>query len=124
MITTAVFDTKPYDREPLQHAAAKSSIEWRFLDFRLTNETAPLAKDAQAVCVVVNDQVDRPCLEALAPQGVKLVILRCTGFNNVDIAAAKALKLAVSRVPVYSPDSVAEYTVALLLALNRKIHRA
>ncbi len=60
MITTAVFDTKPYDREPLQQAATKSSIEWRFLDFRLTKETAPLAKDAQAVCVFVNDQVDRP----------------------------------------------------------------
>lgn len=124
MITTAVFDTKPYDREPLQHAAAEGSIDWRFLDVRLSKETAPLAKDAQAVCVFVNDQVDRLCLEALVAQGVKLVALRCTGFNNVDVAAAKALKLAVTRVPVYSPYSVAEYTVALLLALNRKIHRA
>ena len=124
MITTAVFDTKPYDREPLQRAASSGTIEWRFLEFRLTRETAPLAEGAQAVCVFVNDQLDRPCLEALAAQRVKLVALRCTGFNNVDIAAAKALSLAVTRVPVYSPYAVAEHAVALLLTLNRKIHRA
>ena len=68
--------------------------------------------------------MDRPCLEALAAQGVKLVALRCTGFNNVDLAAAKALGLTVTRVPVYSPYAVAEHAVALLLTLNRKIHRA
>ena len=79
---------------------------------------------AQAVCVFVNDQLDRPCLEALAAQGVKLVALRCTGFNNVDLAAAKELKLAVTRVAVYSPYAVAEHAVALLLTLNRKVHRA
>ena len=66
MITTAVFDTKPYDREPLQEAATKSGIDWRSLEFRLTKEAAPLAKNAQAVCVFVNDRVDRSCLEALA----------------------------------------------------------
>lgn len=124
MITTAVFDTKPYDREPLQSASADHGIEWRFLEFRLTKETAPLAKQAQAVCVFVNDQLDRPCLEALAAQGVKLVALRCTGFNNVDVVAAKALKLTVTRVAVYSPYAVAEHAVSLLLTLNRKIHRA
>ena len=83
-----------------------------------------MANGAQAVCVFVNDQVDRACLEALAAQGVKLVALRCTGFNNVDIAAAKALNLTVTRVPVYSPYAVAEHAVALLLTLNRKIHRS
>lgn len=124
MITTAVFDTKPYDREPLQHAATQGGIDWRFLDFRLTKETAPLAKGAQAVCVFVNDQMDRPCLETLAADGVKLVALRCTGFNNVDVAAARALQLAVTRVPVYSPYAVAEHAIALLLTLNRRIHRA
>jgi D-lactate dehydrogenase len=124
MITAAVFDTKPYDREPLQRASADSSIKWHFLEFRLTRETAPLANGAQAVCVFVNDQLDRPCLEALAGQGVKLVALRCTGFNNVDVAAAKALNLTVTRVPVYSPYAVAEHAVSLLLTLNRKIHRA
>ena len=124
MITTAVFDTKSYDREALQRAASSSGVEWRFLEFRLTAETAPLAKGAGAVCVFVNDRLDRPCLEILAAQGVKLAALRCTGFNNVDIAAAKDLKLVVTRVPVYSPYAVAEHAVALLLSLNRKIHRA
>jgi D-lactate dehydrogenase len=124
MTTIAVFDTKPYDREPLQRAAAGSPIEWRFLEFRLSTETAPLAAGAQAVCVFVNDRLNRPCLEVLAAQGVKLVALRCTGFNNVDVTAAKELNLAVTRVPVYSPYAVAEHEVAMLLALNRKIHRA
>ena len=124
MIAVAVFDTKPYDREVLEGASHGSGIAWRFLDFRLTPETAPLAKDAQAVCAFVNDQLDRPCLETLAAQGVKLVALRCTGFNNVDLAAARELNLTVTRVPVYSPYAVAEHAVALLLTLNRKLHRA
>jgi D-lactate dehydrogenase len=124
-IITAVFDTKPYDREPLLRASAKHhAVEWRFLDFRLTHESVALANGCGAVCVFVNDQVDRPCLEVLAHQGVKLVALRCTGFNNVDLAAAKALKLTVTRVPVYSPYAVAEHAITLLLTLNRKVHRA
>jgi len=120
----AVFDTKPYDRDPLQRTSADSRIEWQFLEFRLTKETAPLAKEAEAVCVFVNDQLDRPCLEMLASQGVRLVALRCTGFNNVDLGAARALNITVTRVPTYSPYSVAEHAVALLMALNRKVHRA
>jgi D-lactate dehydrogenase len=124
MITTAVFDTKAYDRDTLQRAAANLPIEWRFQEFRLGSETAVLAKGADAVCVFVNDQLDRPCLETLAAQGVKLAALRCTGFNNVDIAAARDLKLTVTRVPLYSPHAVAEHAIALLLSLNRKTHRA
>ncbi len=124
MITAAVFDTKPYDRQALQRVSADHGIEWRFLEFRLSEATAPAAKNARAVCVFVNDQLDRPCLEVLARQGVELVALRCTGFNNVDIDAAKDLRLAVARVPVYSPYAVAEHGVALLLTLNRKIHRS
>ena len=124
MITTAVFDTKLYDRKALEQASADRDIEWRFLEFRLTQDTAPAAKNARAVCVFVNDQVNRPCLELLARQGVELVALRATGFNNIDVQAARDLKLTVTRVPVYSPHAVAEHAVALLLALNRKIHRA
>lgn len=124
MITTAVFDTKPYDQEALLRAAAGPAIDWRFQEFRLTAETAPLAAGAQAVCLFVNDHADRACLAALAERGVRLVALRCTGFNNVDLDAARAVKLVVTRVPVYSPYAVAEHAVALLLALNRKIHRA
>jgi D-lactate dehydrogenase len=124
MITAAVFDTKPYDREALVRASAHHGIDWHFFEFRLTQDTTSSAKNARAICVFVNDQLDRPCLEALASQGVELVALRCTGFNNVDIDAANALKLTVTRVPVYSPHAVAEHAVALLLTLNRKIHRA
>src|SRR5215472_15195432 len=124
MITAAVFDTKPYDREALEQAAADHHIEWRFLEFRLTQDTASAAKNARAVCVFVNDQVNRPCLEQLARQGVELVALRATGFNNVDIQSAKDFNVTVTRVPVYSPHAVAEHAVALLLTLNRKIHRA
>jgi D-lactate dehydrogenase len=124
VVTAAVFDTKPYDQRALQDASANRGIDWHFLEFRLTEDTAPAAKNAHAVCVFVNDQLNRPCLELLAKLGVKLVALRCAGFNNVDIKAAKELKLTVTRVPVYSPHAVAEHAVALLLTLNRKIHRA
>lgn len=124
VITAAVFDTKPYDRESLQQASANYGIEWHFLEFRLMQDTVSAAKNSRAVCVFVNDQLDRPCLEGLASEGVELVALRSTGFNNVDIDSAKKLKLTVTRVPVYSPHAVAEHAVALLLALNRKIHHA
>ena len=124
MITAAVFDTKPYDRQALQQASAQHGIKWHFLEFRLMQDTADAANGARAVCVFVNDQLDGPCLKVLARQGVELVALRCAGFNNVDLDAARELKLSVTRVPVYSPHAVAEHAVALLLTLNRKIHRA
>jgi len=123
-ITAAVFDTKPYDRQALQQASADVGIEWQFLEFRLTPDSAPAAKNARAVCAFVNDQLNRPCLEALAGQGVELIALRSAGFNHVDLNAAKELKLTVTRVPAYSPHAVAEHAVALLLTLNRKTHRA
>ncbi len=124
MIETAVYDTKPYDREYLARAVCAERIAWRFHDFRLGAETAPAAKGAQAVCIFVNDHADRACLEALAALDVKLIALRCAGHNNVDLAAARALGLAVVRVPAYSPHAVAEHAIGLLLTLNRKIHRA
>jgi len=124
VVIAAVFDTKPYDREALQRASANHGIEWHFLDFRLTQDSASAAGNARAVCVFVNDELSRPCLEILAAQGVELVALRCTGSNHVDVEAAKQLKLTVTRVPVYSPHAVAEHAIALLLTLNRKTHRA
>jgi D-lactate dehydrogenase len=124
VITVSVYDTKEYDREYLSKAADPAEIQWRFWDFKLTQDTAPSANGSEAVCVFVNDTLDRPCLESLARLNVKLVILRCTGYNNVDLAAAKALKLCVTRATDYSPYSVAEHAVTLFLALNRKIHRA
>ena len=123
-VRTVVFDTKPYDRESLQATASASQIAWQFMECRLAAETAAAAKDAQAVCVFVNDRVDRPCIETLSSLGVKHVALRCAGYNGVDLAAAAEFGLAVTRVPAYSPYAVAEHAVALLLALNRKIPRA
>jgi len=124
MIETAVYDTKPYDREYLGKAAGAERIEWRFHEFRLSAETASSAKGSQAVCIFVNDHADRECLKTLASLGVKLIALRCAGFNNIDLAAAQEFGLAAVRVPAYSPHAVAEHTVGLLLTLNRKIHQA
>lgn len=121
---TIVFDSKPYDREYLQSAAGSSQVDWNFQESRLTPETAKIAEGSQAVCIFVNDLADRPTLQSLAKQGVQLVALRCAGFNNVDLAAAKELGLSIVRVPAYSPHAVAEHTVGLLMTLNRKIHRA
>jgi D-lactate dehydrogenase len=119
----AVFDTKLYDRHYLSGAAGVQELKLRFHGFRLGPETSSSAEGAQAVCVFVNDNVQGP-LENLARLGVHMVALRCAGFNNVDLKAAKNLGIAVSRVPSYSPHAVAEHTVALILALNRKTHRA
>lgn len=124
MSTVGFFDTKPYDRAYFERAAGAETIHWQFHEFRLSSETAAMARGAAAVCVFVNDRLDQACLEALHGHGVRLVALRCAGFNNVDLAAAKSLGLAVTRVPAYSPHAVAEHTVGLLLTLNRKIHRA
>src|SRR5690349_11890906 len=123
-VNTVVFDTKPYDRDSLQRGATNDGVKWRFFESRLSVDTAPAARGAQAICIFVNDRADRACLEALAALGVKHVALRCAGFNSVDLPAAAEFGLTVTRVPAYSPYAVAEHAVALLLALNRKIARA
>ena len=120
----AVFSTKPYDRRFLDSVAPGRGHELHYLEPRLTAETAPLAAGFPAVCVFVNDQLDRATLATLAAGGTRLVALRCAGFNNVDLAAAAELDVAVVRVPAYSPDAVAEFAVGLILCLNRGIHRA
>jgi len=118
------FDTKPYDREYLTRASGPKEIAWEFHEFRLSRETATLCRGADAVCIFVNDCADAAVLETLKQGGVRLLALRCAGFNNVDLACARELKLPVVRVPAYSPHAVAEHAVALLLALNRKVYRA
>ena len=120
----AVFNTKSYDREFLNEANKGHSHELVFLEPRLTLETCKLAFGFEGVCAFVNDQLNRAVLTSLAQQGTRLIVLRCAGFNNVDLDAAKELGLTVARVPAYSPHGVAEHAVALILALNRKIHRA
>ena len=102
---------------PTQHELA-------FFEPRLNRDTAILAAGFPAVCVFVHDQVDAPTLKLLASRGTKLVVLRCAGFNNVDLQAAADLGITVVRVPAYSPYGVAEHAVGLILSLNRKIHRA
>jgi len=119
-----VFSTKSFDRRFLDAANAGAGHELTYLDVRLSSATASLAAGADAVCAFVNDQVDRATLQVLAGLGVRLVALRSAGFNHVDLAAARDLGITVARVPAYSPYAVAEHTVALMLSLNRHIHRA
>ncbi len=122
---TAFFDTKLYDRESFETANAdeRYGFDIRFFEARLTAESAPMAADCDCVCAFVNDDLSAETLERLHACGVKLIALRCAGFNNVDLPAAVGM-LDVVRVPDYSPYAVAEYTLAMLLCLNRKIHRA
>jgi len=120
----AVFSAKRYDRDFLNAANAGAGHQLRYHDDPLDLETVALAAGCEAVCVFVNDTVDAEVLNKLAAGGTRLVALRCTCFNNVDLKAAQQLGLKVVRVVTYSPYSVAEHAVALLQAINRKIHRA
>ncbi len=119
-----IFSTKKYTRTFLTAANERHGHELVFFEPRLTVETAALERGFPAWCIFVNDRADTDVLKLLRTGGTRLVALRCAGFNNVDLAAAKELGLTVVRVPAYSPHAVAEHTVGLILALNRKIHRA
>jgi len=120
----AFFSTKPYDRRFFDSANERLKHELLFLEPHLDQNTAILAKGFDAVCVFVNDRLDGPLIDRLAEMGIRLIALRCAGYNNVDLQAAEKNKVLVVRVPAYSPYAVAEHTMALLLALNRKVHRA
>lgn len=122
-MNVAFFSAKKYDRASFL-AANADRHHLRFLEPHLDLETAPLAHGSDAVCAFVNDTLDATVLEELAKLGVRFIALRCAGFNNVDLAAAARLGIGVGRVPAYSPHAVAEYTVALMLTLNRQVHRA
>ena len=120
----ACFSTQPHDRKSLGEATSGTPIEWRWLDAPLDCHTAPLAAGARVVCCFVNDRLDAATLNQLATHGVGLVALRCAGFNQVDMAAAGRAGIAVVRVPEYSPHSVAEHTIGLVLMLVRRLHKA
>jgi D-lactate dehydrogenase len=120
----AVFSTKSYDRQYLAAANSGHEHKLKFLEPRLTAETAPLAAGYPAICAFVNDQLDAAVLGVLAQGGTRLIALRSAGFNHVDLHAAAANDLTVVRVPAYSPYAVAEHALGLILALNRKVHRA
>jgi len=123
-MNVAVFSTKSYDRRFLEAAAGGTSHKLHFLEPRLNRETAPLADGYGAVCAFVNDRLDADVLARLAEGGVRVVALRCAGFNHVDLQAATRLGIIVVRVPAYSPYAVAEHTIGLMLALNRCLTRA
>lgn len=117
----AFFDAKPYDRNSFDQVNRNYQIE--YFDSPLTAQTAPLARDCDGVCAFVNDVLDEKTISQLCQMNIAVVALRCAGYSNVDMAAAKG-KICVLRVPAYSPESVAEHAAALLLAVNRKLHRA
>lgn len=117
----AFFDTKPYDR--IWFDRLNTEYDIKYIDYRLTPDTAVSARGCKAVVAFVNDTIDSETIDELCSLGVKLIALRCAGYNNVDIKYAKD-KIDVVRVPVYSPYAVAEHAMALLLTLNRKIHKA
>ena len=121
-----VFSSKSYDRQFLDAAASSSPTPHRltYVEARLTPETAPLAKGAGAVCTFVNDQLNADAIGELKRLGVRLIVLRAAGYNNVDLPAAKRCGITVARVPAYSPEAVAEHAVALMLTLDRNTHRA
>ncbi|MBK8136937.1 MAG: 2-hydroxyacid dehydrogenase [Chloroflexi bacterium] len=121
-MNVAVFSTKPYDKQFLE--AANTTHTLTYFEARLTRETAKVAAGYEAVCVFVNDVLDAAVVESLAAHGTRLIALRCAGFNNVDLSAARKFGITVVRVPAYSPYAVAEHAVAMMLSLNRRVYRA
>ena len=118
------FGTQPYDRESFDRANASFGFEFNYHRSHLNGNNTSLAQGADAVCIFVNDTADAATIRSLAAMDVKLIALRCAGFNNVDLKAAAEYGIPVVRVPAYSPHAVAEYAVMLMLTLNRKVHRA
>lgn len=123
MYKAAFFDTKPYDRIYFDELKGKYGIEIEYFESKLSPRTAIMARDAKAVIAFVNDDVSRETISVLKENGTEIIAMRCAGYNNVDLAAAKDV-MPVVRVPEYSPHAVAEHTLALLLTLVRKTHKA
>lgn len=119
----AFYDTKPYDRASFEPLSEANQIRFKFFEDKLTEDTAPLARGCDAVCVFVNDNVNAAVIDLLCDMGIRVLLLRCAGFNNVDLRHASG-KLTVLRVPAYSPYAIAEHAMALLLTSIRRIHKA
>ncbi|WP_064605160.1 2-hydroxyacid dehydrogenase [Photobacterium sp. J15] len=120
----AVFSSKKYDQKSFELINNSYQHELVFFEFRLTKQTVKMAQGFDAICAFVNDDLSRPVLEELAANNVRLIAMRCAGFDKVDLDAAKSLGIQVVRVPAYSPEAIAEHTLGLMMSLNRKIHRA
>lgn len=122
--TIAFFGSKPYDEASFNEKNSEYGFELRYYKGHLNLNNVILTQGVDAVCIFVNDTADAEVIRQMAANGVKLLALRCAGYNNVDLKAAAENGITVVRVPAYSPYAVAEYTVALMLSLNRKIPRA
>jgi len=122
MMKVAFFSTQPYDKEYFKRYNKEHEIA--FYEAPLNEQTADLAKGCDAICAFVNDKLNAAVIKTLAETGIKIIAQRCAGFNNVDLAAAVTNKVAVVRVPAYSPHAVAEHALALIMTLNRKTHKA
>lgn len=118
------YDTKPYDKIWFQPMGEEMGFKIKFQEVKLNEDTAVLAKNYDAVCIFVNDDAGKETIQVLQEVGIRTILLRCAGFNNVDLKAAQAAGIQVLRVPSYSPEAVAEYAMGLLLTVNRQIHRA
>src|SRR5690242_13559267 len=118
------FSTQPYDKQFFDRYNGSFGFELEYFETSLDSHTVSLVNGAVAVCVFVNDRLDSKLIQQLAEKGVNIIALRCAGFNNVDLEAAKKYNVRVCRVPAYSPQAVAEHAVAMILTLNRKIHKA
>lgn len=119
----AVFDVKPYDIPGLERYSSEAGIQFKYFETKLNIDTVGLAAGSDGVCVFVNDDISGPVIDRLCEYGIKLIALRCAGFNNVDLRAADG-RLCIVRVPGYSPHAVAEHALAMLLTLLRKTHKA
>ncbi len=122
-----VYSAQPYDRrffDELVESRADAGLEWIYQTASLDTGTVTLAEGSDAICVFVNDCLDAEVLEALAAMDIRAIVLRCAGFNNIDLETAHRLGLFVARVPAYSPEAVAEHALAMIMTLNRKTHRA
>ena len=118
------YDTKPYDKIWFQPLSEEMGYKIKFQEVKLNEDTAVLARNYDAVCIFVNDDAGKETIKALQEVGIHTILLRCAGFNNVDLKTAKEAGIKVLRVPSYSPEAVAEYAMGLLLTVNRQIHRA
>lgn len=118
------YDSKPYDKIWFQPMGEEMGFKLKFQEVKLNEDTAILARNYDAVCIFVNDDANQAAIQVLKEVGVRTILLRCSGFNNVDLKAAQNAGIQVLRVPSYSPEAVAEYAMGLLLAVNRQIHRA
>lgn len=118
------FSAQPYDKQFFNQYNDSFGFKLEFLETQLNSQTASLVQDAEAVCVFVNDKLDAAVCKQLAQKGVNVIALRCAGFNNIDLEAAKQNGLKVCRVPAYSPEAVAEHAIAMILTLGRKTHKA